>query len=129
MIIKIESGGVPKPSVTWSRDGVRLLSNSRRMLSSTGIRFSEIRESDAGRYTISVKNSAGSSSSSFQLNVNIPPSFTQELPLNLPLRQGDQLRLVCAAEGIPPPKPHFQKICHLIRISNFSKNPMHKFII
>ena len=55
--------------MTWSLNDVRIASNGRRMLSSSGLRFSEVKESDAGRYTVTVKNSAGSSDLSFNLLV------------------------------------------------------------
>ena len=103
LVLAIETGGVPNPDVIWARNDLRIISNGRRMVSPGGIRFSQIKEADAGRYTVSVKNSAGSSSLSFRLIVNVPPRFTNEPPLTYPVRQGDQLRLTCSASGTPSP--------------------------
>ena len=103
VIVPIAVGGTPMPDVSWARNDVRIVSNGRRMVSSSGLRFSQVKESDAGRYTVWVKNSAGSSSISFTLKVHIPPAFTHEPSLTYPIRDGDQLRLSCSASGNPRP--------------------------
>lgn len=65
--------GRPQPQVTWLKGDVGLQSSGRySMVERSGMHFLEIREvcvEDAGTYTCSVSNSAGTASASAELNV------------------------------------------------------------
>ncbi|XP_017276034.1 hemicentin-1 isoform X1 [Kryptolebias marmoratus] len=107
--LQCQTEGSPPPSITWHKDG-QLLSDSvhQRVLSSGALQIAFLQRSDAGRYTCTAANPAGTVSLDMSLTVQIPPS----------IRGGDQevvvvenshAQLVCVAEGIPQPKLIWKK--------------------
>uniref|UniRef100_A0A3Q3ALP3 Hemicentin 1 n=1 Tax=Kryptolebias marmoratus TaxID=37003 RepID=A0A3Q3ALP3_KRYMA len=106
--LQCQTEGSPPPSITWHKDG-QLLSDSvhQRVLSSGALQIAFLQRSDAGRYTCTAANPAGTVSLDMSLTVQ-PPS----------IRGGDQevvvvenshAQLVCVAEGIPQPKLIWKK--------------------
>ena len=65
--------GAPAPTIRWEKDGsVFLLGDGRRIINSTGrsaLEIERLRVSDAGRYTCSVSNVAGTDMRSVRLEV------------------------------------------------------------
>lgn len=65
--------------------------------------FSFFKLEDSGTYTCVANNAAGEDSHTVSLTVHVLPTFT-ELPGDVSLNKGEQLRLSCRATGIPLPK-------------------------
>lgn len=65
-----EAAGSPPPSITWHKDG-QLLSDSghQRLLSSGSLQITFVQQSDAGRYTCTAANPAGTDSLDMTLTV------------------------------------------------------------
>ena len=61
--------GNPQPSYFWSRNGYNITSGGGITLSSSSIIFDPVLREHAGIYTLSVMNTAGSDTHTFQLAV------------------------------------------------------------
>lgn len=65
--------------------------------------FSLFKPEDSGTYTCVANSAAGEDTHMVSLTVHVLPTFT-ELPGDVSLNKGEQLRLSCKATGIPLPK-------------------------
>ncbi|KAG9345511.1 hypothetical protein JZ751_008655 [Albula glossodonta] len=80
--LKCEAVGSPEPVITWSKDGIELLYNSRvGMLPGGSLRILAPREADAGLYTCTARNRVGSTSLSSTLKISEPPQPAPDDPL------------------------------------------------
>ncbi|MEQ2292216.1 Hemicentin-1, partial [Ameca splendens] len=107
--LQCQAEGSPPPSITWHKDG-QLLSDSvrQRLLSSGSLQIAFVQKSDAGQYTCTAANPAGTDSLDMRLTVQIPPSIhggEQEVVVV----EKSQAQLICVAEGIPQPKLSWEK--------------------
>ncbi|XP_028259472.1 hemicentin-1 [Parambassis ranga] len=114
VMLHCQADGFPPPSVTWHKDG-HLLSESvrQRVLSSGSLQIAFIQPSDAGQYTCTAANAAGTVSLEMSLTVQIPPSIRggeQEVAVV----ENSQTQLMCVAEGVPQPKLSWEKDGHLL---------------
>uniref|UniRef100_A0A8B9BNN6 Hemicentin 1 n=1 Tax=Anser brachyrhynchus TaxID=132585 RepID=A0A8B9BNN6_9AVES len=100
--LQCEAEGYPGPEISWHKDGQQITESMRRRVLSSGtlqIVFPE----DSGNYTCIANNAAGEDTHTVILIVHVLPAFT-ELPGDVALTKGEQLRLTCKATGIPIPK-------------------------
>lgn len=68
--LQCQTDGAPAPSVAWHKDGQPLRESVRqRVLSSGSLQISFIQPSDAGRYTCTAANAAGTASLEMSLIV------------------------------------------------------------
>lgn len=69
--LQCQAAGSPPPSITWYKDG-QLLSDSvrQRVLSSGFLQIAFVQPSDAGRYTCTAANPAGTDSLDMTLTVH-----------------------------------------------------------
>nr|CAD2157874.1 unnamed protein product [Meloidogyne enterolobii] len=62
---------------------------------------------EAGNYTCSVRNSAGSVNSTVKVVVGIPPKVDKNNGIRVAVSRGNTAQLHCEAFGFPPPKIHW----------------------
>lgn len=68
------------------------------------LEFTNMRWSDAGEYTIRVKNKWGASTKSLELRVSDPPTFLETPKPFYQLNRLEALRVSIRVDGIPYPK-------------------------
>ncbi|XP_075792870.1 hemicentin-1 isoform X2 [Pelodiscus sinensis] len=107
--LQCEVGGYPLPEITWHKGGQQITKSIRQRILSTGaLQIAFVQPGDAGQYTCMATNVAGSSSSSMELIVHIPPKIrTSEV--QHAVIENSQAVLSCVADGIPTPTIHWKK--------------------
>ncbi|XP_077934173.1 hemicentin-1 [Halichoerus grypus] len=104
-ILPCMADGIPTPAINWKKDNV-LLANllGKYTIEPYGeLILENVVPEDSGTYTCVANNAAGEDTHMVSLTVHVLPTFT-ELPGDMSLTKGEQLRLSCKATGIPLPK-------------------------
>uniref|UniRef100_A0A8D0V8T8 Hemicentin-1 n=1 Tax=Sus scrofa TaxID=9823 RepID=A0A8D0V8T8_PIG len=104
-VLPCVADGIPTPSINWKKDNV-LLANllGKYTVEPYGeLILENVVPEDSGTYTCIANNAAGEDTHTVTLTVHVLPTFT-ELPGDVSLNKGEQLRLNCKATGIPLPK-------------------------
>ncbi|KAK4877721.1 hypothetical protein RN001_010227 [Aquatica leii] len=96
--------GNPKPTITWSQNGISLSLSSRRFINSEGTLFIRpVQSDDYGTYRCEATNSYGRISATAEVLINVPPVFTLH-PESLNTQIGQNAKLECVAVGTPAPQ-------------------------
>ncbi|KAB1258936.1 Hemicentin-1 [Camelus dromedarius] len=104
-----EADGLPPPDIMWHKDGRAIMESVRqRVLSSGALQIAFAQPDDAGQYTCMAANLAGSSSTSTELTVHVPPRI-QSTEEHYTVNENSQAVLPCLADGIPTPAIHWKK--------------------
>ncbi|XP_063051892.1 hemicentin-1-like [Engraulis encrasicolus] len=101
-----EARGVPPPVLTWLKDGQELSLQRNLLLDGqeTRLLLPHVLLEDAGLYSCTAANQAGSSTKTFNLTVLEPPRISGPSgPEEMLVALGSELQLECVAEGTPPP--------------------------
>ncbi|XP_010130628.1 PREDICTED: hemicentin-1, partial [Buceros rhinoceros silvestris] len=107
--LQCEAEGYPGPEITWHKDGQQITESMRRRILSTGaLQIVFVQPADTGRYTCIAANLAGSSTSSVELAVHIPPKI-HSTETQYTVTEFSQAVLSCVAEGIPSPTINWKK--------------------
>ncbi|XP_059001185.1 hemicentin-1 isoform X2 [Mustela lutreola] len=104
-ILPCMADGIPTPAINWKKGNV-LLANllGKYTIEPYGeLILENVVPEDSGTYTCVANNAAGEDTHMVSLTVHVLPTFT-ELPGDVSLSKGEQLRLSCKATGIPLPK-------------------------
>uniref|UniRef100_A0A3P9HHJ1 Ig-like domain-containing protein n=1 Tax=Oryzias latipes TaxID=8090 RepID=A0A3P9HHJ1_ORYLA len=99
--------GVPKPAVSWLKDGRPITGQHGAKVLNDG-RLLQIRDADVtdtGRYTCVSVNVAGQADSKYDVSVHVPPSILGQVqsPENISVVVKNTVALSCEASGIPFP--------------------------
>ncbi|XP_072176576.1 hemicentin-1-like [Diadema setosum] len=105
-----ESYGVPRPTVTWTKNGIFVSPASARyrMEQSGLLHIAAVSVADDGVFECFVSNSAGNVTRRIDLQVQVPPSIRPGPP-KVTTRVSQSVRLFCDATGVPPPQIVWQK--------------------
>ncbi|XP_074490966.1 hemicentin-1 isoform X1 [Sebastes fasciatus] len=99
--------GVPRPAVTWLKDGRPITGQHGAKVLSEGrlLQIKDAKVSDTGRYTCIAVNVAGQTDSKHDISVHVPPSIIGQvqLPENVSVVVKNPVALSCEASGIPLP--------------------------
>ncbi|XP_073903349.1 hemicentin-1 isoform X3 [Castor canadensis] len=104
-ILPCVADGIPTPAINWKKNNV-LLANLLGKYTAEPygeLVVKNVMPEDSGTYTCVASNAAGEDTHTVTLTVHVLPTFT-ELPGDVSLNKGEQLRLSCKATGIPLPK-------------------------
>ncbi|XP_004688211.1 PREDICTED: hemicentin-1 [Condylura cristata] len=104
-ILPCVADGIPTPTLNWKKDN-NLLVNllGKYTVEPYGeLILENVMLEDSGTYTCVANNAAGEDTHTVSLTVHVLPTFT-ELPGDISLNKGEQLRLSCRATGVPLPK-------------------------
>uniref|UniRef100_A0A8C3N479 Hemicentin-1 n=1 Tax=Geospiza parvula TaxID=87175 RepID=A0A8C3N479_GEOPR len=107
--LQCEAEGYPGPEISWHKDGQQITESMRRRMLSTGaLQILFVQPEDSGRYTCTAVNPAGSSTSSTELAVHVPPRI-RSMDTQYMVTESSQAVLSCVAEGIPAPTINWRK--------------------
>ncbi|KAL2089466.1 hypothetical protein ACEWY4_014154 [Coilia grayii] len=105
--LECEAEGVPRPAITWLKDGRPVAHGNGAQVLSEGrlLQIREARVSDTGRYSCVAVNVAGTTDTKFDVNVHVPPSIAGQtvVPQNVSVVVRNPVALTCEASGIPLP--------------------------
>ncbi|KAG8003177.1 Hemicentin-1, partial [Nibea albiflora] len=99
--------GVPRPAVTWLKDGRPITGQHGAKVLNEGrlLQIKDAKVSDTGRYTCIAVNVAGQADSKHDISVHVPPSIIGQInvPENVSVVVKNPVALNCEASGIPLP--------------------------
>ncbi|TMS20257.1 Hemicentin-1, partial [Larimichthys crocea] len=99
--------GVPRPAVTWLKDGRPITGQHGAKVLNEGrlLQIKDAKVSDTGRYTCIAVNVAGQADSKHDISVHVPPSIIGQIkvPENVSVVVKNPVALSCEASGIPLP--------------------------
>ncbi|XP_041428394.1 hemicentin-2 isoform X1 [Xenopus laevis] len=105
LALQCESDAVPRPTITWYKNGQQLLGKEDIQIHDHGQRLEilDIKASDKGQYTCKVTNMAGEVELTYTVIINVPATIIRPQNETLQLIIGNSIVLSCEAEGSPPP--------------------------
>ncbi|XP_034265503.1 hemicentin-1 isoform X1 [Pantherophis guttatus] len=104
-----EAEGYPSPVIAWQKNGQIITESMRqRVLSTGGLQIAFVQPTDTGHYTCNATNVAGSSNSSVELTVLVPPKI-RAAENHYTVVENSQAILSCVADGMPAPSVTWRK--------------------
>ncbi|XP_036069528.1 hemicentin-1 isoform X2 [Oryzias melastigma] len=108
-VLPCDVQGLPRPSVTWQREGVPIAAGHRlAVLSSGALKFSRVTLGDAGTYQCVAKNDAGVAVARTKLVLQVPPVLSVPR-VEYTAVLGQPVSLECVADGQPQPEVTWHK--------------------
>uniref|UniRef100_A0A7N5KTI0 Hemicentin 2 n=1 Tax=Ailuropoda melanoleuca TaxID=9646 RepID=A0A7N5KTI0_AILME len=109
VLLPCEASGIPRPSITWQKEGLSIPAGASTQVLPTGqLRIIHVSPEDAGNYFCLAQNSAGSAVGKTRLVVQVPPVIETGLP-DLSTTEGSHALLPCSASGSPEPSIAWEK--------------------
>nr|XP_036865807.1 hemicentin-1 [Manis javanica] len=109
ILLPCEADGLPRPEITWHKDGHEIMGSIREhILSSGALQIAFAQPGDSGQYICMAANVAGSSSTSTKLTVHVPPRI-RSTDVHYMVNENSQAVLPCVADGIPTPAINWKK--------------------
>ncbi|KAG7241454.1 hypothetical protein INR49_025655 [Caranx melampygus] len=108
-VLPCEVQGLPRPSITWQREGVPIAAGHRlAVLSNGALKFSRVTLGDAGTYQCLAKNDAGVAVGRTKLVLLVPPVLSVPR-VEYTAVLGRSVSLECVADGQPQPEVTWHK--------------------
>ncbi|CAH0547883.1 unnamed protein product [Brassicogethes aeneus] len=102
--LRCEATGFPQPTISWSKNRVRLSPSSKHNILNDGrLIIRPVEDSDYGTYRCDASNYNGRESAEADVIINVSPRFTVN-PENQEVDVGKTVRLECVATGSPSPQ-------------------------
>ncbi|CAK8691082.1 unnamed protein product [Clavelina lepadiformis] len=103
--LKCLVSGIPNPAIVWRYNGAVLSSRPglRVMNDNQQIEIPNVEVDDAGQYSCTATNDAGTATRTHTVIVRVPPSIDGENLFNVTVTVGGTVTLTCDAYGDPPP--------------------------
>ncbi|XP_069729285.1 hemicentin-2 [Phaenicophaeus curvirostris] len=103
-VLSCEATGVPRPDVTWQKDGVSIAGGpGMKVLPNGQLHLLRASPVDAGTYLCVAHNPSGTAAGRTRLIVQVPPVIAAG-PAELAVLEGLEVLLPCAARGVPEPR-------------------------
>ncbi|CAH2316004.1 hemicentin-2 [Pelobates cultripes] len=124
IILPCQVNGNPLPVVSWRKDSLPLpiISARHNMLPSWSLKLTELRVMDSGYYTCFASNTAGNTSLTYNVEVQVPPRVHPG-PKILKALLGHTLTLPCLAYGDPMPRLSWYKNAEALRVGGQDSLP------
>uniref|UniRef100_A0A3B5AUN6 Cell adhesion molecule-related/down-regulated by oncogenes n=1 Tax=Stegastes partitus TaxID=144197 RepID=A0A3B5AUN6_9TELE len=106
-VLPCEVQGLPRPSITWQREGVPIAAHRLAVLSNGALKFSRVTLGDAGTYQCLAKNEAGVAVGRTKLVLQPPVLSVPRVEYTAVL--GQPVSLECVADGQPQPEVTWHK--------------------
>ncbi|XP_061739556.1 hemicentin-1 [Nerophis ophidion] len=107
VMLQCAAEGVPRPAVTWLKDGRPITSQHGAKVLNEGrvLQIKDAKVADTGRYTCIAVNVAGQVDSKHDISVHVPPTILGpfQFPENVSVVVKNPVALSCEASGIPLP--------------------------
>ncbi|XP_010139814.1 PREDICTED: hemicentin-2-like, partial [Buceros rhinoceros silvestris] len=111
-VLSCEATGVPRPELTWRKDGVSISGGSGlKVLPNGQLHLLRASPGDAGTYLCVARNPSGTAAGRTRLIVQVPPVI-EASPVEL---AGLEVLLPCAAHGVPEPRVSWSREGALVR--------------
>ncbi|XP_009081115.1 PREDICTED: LOW QUALITY PROTEIN: hemicentin-1-like, partial [Acanthisitta chloris] len=107
-----QSNAIPRPVLTWLKDGQPLLKKPGLSISGDGsvLKVEGAQVQDTGRYTCEATNVAGKTEKNYNVNIWVSPSiYGSDDSSQLTVTEGNLISLICESSGIPPPSLTWKK--------------------
>ncbi|NWW37465.1 HMCN1 protein, partial [Panurus biarmicus] len=105
--LECEAKGIPVPTITWYKDGQRVISSPQALYVDRGqfLQIPRAQVSDSARYSCRVSSAAGAAEKLFHVDVYVPPVIEGDADTaqSRQVVAGNSLTLECKAAGNPPP--------------------------
>uniref|UniRef100_A0A4W3JWV4 Hemicentin 1 n=1 Tax=Callorhinchus milii TaxID=7868 RepID=A0A4W3JWV4_CALMI len=109
-----DATGIPPPTLTWLKSG-RAIANAGSLemhILSGGskLQIARSQQSDTGTYTCVASNVEGTARKNYLLTIQVPPNILgSEMPSEVSVAVGENVKLICAAQGTPKPQVQWLK--------------------
>ncbi|ELV11784.1 Hemicentin-2 [Tupaia chinensis] len=110
LVLECSVEAEPAPEIEWHRDGVLLQADAHTQFPEQGrfLQLQALSPADAGNYSCTARNAAGSSSVAFHVEIHMAPTIQPGPPaVNASVNQ--TALLPCQADGVPPPHVSWRK--------------------
>ncbi|KAL4635075.1 hemicentin-1 [Arapaima gigas] len=107
--------GYPRPSITWQKEGINVLSSGGRftVLPSGALQITRAKVEDSGTYMCVAQNLAGTALAKTKLKVQVPPIISSQTKSYV-VAFDSSITLQCQSDGNPAPEIIWHKDGHQV---------------